>query len=409
MPDNLLFNDYEGMKHYLQSVCPGNYSRGPLSIEIRNLRASDDLFVLSKLSLCSLTHIKFVNCDFDPISQTKLFKTAGLLPNIVHWEFYNCGISKEILKIFFINKWTKEVQSLIIQPRGLGVDLFRILIKWRKLEKLRRFAFIDSKIAKEDLELFLQSQLFKSIEYLDLSHNKLYDDGLVDFLSKFSNAGVKGIYLQGTGITSKSVDLLLKNRAFSKLEVLDLSGNLSIQDSILTLALSKHINGLKEIYLRNNYIKTEVIYDLITSQNFSNVTHLDLSLNFSLKDDFSIALMDKPFVKNLQLLNLENCDLSNASLKNFSENRHLQGLRVLDISSNPNIKLSFLLDELDSIKFFQNLTVLHCGNIKELAEIPADIKEEYKVNFRPSPLVWTQYTKNDESLHLNILNQVLPI
>jgi hypothetical protein len=397
------------MKNYLLHVWPPNYSRGPLSLEIRNLGASDDLFILSKLSLCSVTHIKFVNSDFDPVSQTKLFKTAGLLPNIVHWEFYNCGITKEILKTFFINKWTQEVQSLIIQPRGLGADLFKILIKWRKLEKLKRFAFIDSKITKEDLELFSQSQLFKSIEYLDLSHNKLYDEGFSEFLGKFSNSGVKGIYLQATGITSKSVDLLLKNRAFSKLEALDLSGNLSIQDSILTLSLSKHINGLKEIYLRNNYIKTETIYDLITSQNFSNVTHLDLSLNFSLKDDFSLALLDKPFVKNLQVLNLENCDLSNTSLKNFSENRHLQGLRVLDISSNPNIKLSFLLDELDSIKFFQNLSVLHCGNIKELAEVPAEIREEYRVNLKPSSLVWTQYTKDDASLHLNILNQVLPI
>ena len=385
---------------YRQESHNVQYVKGPEIIEIRNLKDNDDLYTLSELPLSHVHTVCFRDCKFHVPSQTKVFKYGGFFKNAVNWEFFGCELTKEVLKAFFINKFTKPAASLIVEPKGKGLDLFKTLTKWRKLEQITRFAYIGSMIGKEELGEFLGSAMFNNLQYLDLSHTKLYDDGLTDFVTKFSNHRIKGIYLGSTGISAKLVTSLLSNKAFSNLEVLDVSNNFNMDPAVSLIASSKHITKLRELYLRNTYLKIDSVYDLVCSHNFGSITRLDISNNFSLKDDFSFALVDRPFIRQLEYLNLENTDISNETLKQLSDNRHLKALKVLDISNNPKVKLASAFEEIENPKFFQNLHKLHVANLGLDQAALKEVTEDMEMPVDTSPAVTRDFS--DYLEHLNL-------
>ena len=176
------------IKNYSQEAQKLQYVKGPEILEIRNLKDNDDLYTLSELPLSHVHTVCFRDCKFHVPSQTKVFKYGGFFKNVVNWEFFGCDLTKEVLKAFFINRFTKPAASLIVEPKGKGVDLFKTLTKWKKLEGITRFAYIGSMIGKEELHEFLSSAMLSHLHYLDLSHTKLYDDGLMDFVTKFSTS-----------------------------------------------------------------------------------------------------------------------------------------------------------------------------------------------------------------------------
>lgn len=79
----------------------------------------------------------------------------------------------------------------------------------------------------------------------------------------------------------------------------------------------------------------EVIELLVSSLNFSKLQHFDVSLNYGIGDMCAIAMMDKPTVRFLKVLNLEQTNMSNESVRLLSENPYLINLKTLDISQNP--------------------------------------------------------------------------
>lgn len=410
------------------------YVRGPEIVEIKNLNNNDDLYLLSELPLSHVHTISFKDCLFHQPSQTKVFKRHGFFMNVLNWEFFGCELSKDILKTFFINKMTKPVHSIIVEPKGDGLEIFRILIKWKKLQEIKRFAFISSLIGKEELEALLASEMFASLEHLDLSHTKLYDDGLTDFVTKFNNHKIKGLYLQSTGISDKLAKLVMTNKAFAHLEVLDLSNNFCMDSVVQMLAESKHMNGLQELYLRNTYLSLPPLEELLCSHNFASIRKLDLSNNFLLQDDFVLAMLFKPFVRKLEYLNLENINLTSTSIFALILNHevgHLKRLAELDISNNPGIKVGeifevaanhpqLIFDEVfkarhfsDDLKdkfeqeykvkdspFIRSLKILHCANVGLDQALKDKLEHRYRLKVDTDPIVCKDYS--DYLQHVNV-------
>ena len=373
--------------------------KGPEHIEIRNLHNNDDLYVLSEIPLSHVETIVFKDCQFHTPSHHKIFKHCGFFQNVVNWEFYDCDLTKDILKTFFINKATKQVKTLIIKPNNNGHELFSILTKWKKLEHVTSLAFIGSLIGKTELEAFSKSKMFSKLEYLDLSDTKFYDDGLMELVTNFNNNQIKGIFFKNTGITSKLALALLQNKVFSNLEVLDLSDNFNMDPAIHLIAASKHLNNLHELYFRNTYLTIPSLYELVCSHNFSTVKRLDLSNNFAIKDDLAAAMIEKPFIRSLEMLNLENCDISNETIKRLSENSYLGGLKELDISNNPRVKVATLFEELENTKFIHNLKRLCMANVGATKALQEEIKAEFKLTVETEPMVGKDYS--DYLHHVN--------
>jgi hypothetical protein len=376
--------------------------KGPEHIEIHNLTNNDDLYSLSQIPLSHVKTIVFKNCQFHAPSQFKVFKHCGFFQNVSNWEFYNCDLTKEILKTFFINKTTKPAESLVVQPKGNGLELFETLTKWKKLEQVTRFAFIGSSIGKDELEVFLKTNMFQKLEYLDISETKFYDDGLIDFVTKFNNPKLKGLFIKNCGITSKLVCTLLKNKAFSNLQILDISDNFNMDPAVHLIASSKHLNNFEELYLRNTYLTIQSLYELVCSHNFSTVKRLDVSNNFAIKDDLAAAMIEKPFIRSLEMINLENCDISNETIKRLSENTYLGNVKELDISNNPRIKVATLLEEIENTKFIHNLRRLCMANIGVTKALKDEMKAEFKLNVETEPMVSKDYS--DYLHHVNAVH-----
>jgi hypothetical protein len=419
---------YQMIAHDIQ------YVRGPEIIEIKNLKNNDDLYILSELPLAHVHTISFRDCNFHQPSQTKIFKRHGFFMNVLHWEFFGCTLSKEILKTFFINKSTRPVRSIIVEPKDNGLEIFRILIKWKKLHHIARFAFIGSAIGKEDLENLLLSPMFSHLEFLDLSHTKFYDEGLSDFVTKFNNKKIKGLYLQNTGISETLAKTIMTNKAFSNLEILDLSNNFCMNIVVQMLADSKHINKIQELYLRNTFLTMPALEDLISSHNFASMRKLDVSNNFSLKDDLALALLFKPFVRKLEHLNLENTDLSSVSICAMVLNHevgHLKNLKELDVSNNPRLNVSqifnmvsshpqLMFDEVfkarsfsEDLKekfeqeykvkespFIRSLKVLHMANVGLDQDLKEKLERKYRLKVDTDPYICKDYS--DFLQHVNI-------
>ena len=395
MDSFVMFSGHEEIVEFVSKYkreADKKYVKGPEVIEIRNLKSNDDIYLLSELPLSHVTTVCFRDCQFHAPSHHKIFKHGGFLSNVENWEFFGCNLTKDILKTFFINKHTKPVKSIVVEPLDDGVELFKTLIKWKKLMHIKRFAFIGSKIGKDNLDALLASPMFGNLEHIDLSHTKLYDEGFSDFVSRFNNHKIRGFYIQNTGISEKMVVSLLKNKAFAKLEVLDVSNNFGMNAAVREVADSKTINGLRELYLRNTYLNIESLYNLVCSSNFGSIARLDLSNNFSIKDDFAVAMIDKPFVRQLSYLNLDNCDVSNESIRHLSDNRHLKNLTELDISNNPKVNINGLLEDAENIKFFSNLKILYVANLGLDAALIRDLQDEFKVKVDTQPHVFKDYS-----------------
>lgn len=410
------------------------YVKGPEIVEIKNLKNNDDLYILSELPLSHVHTISFRDCNFHQPSQSKIFKRHGFFMNVLHWEFFGCTLSKDILKTFFINKSTRPVRSIIVEPKGDGIEIFKTLIKWKKLHQIARFAFIGSSIGKDELDSLLASPMFSHLEFLDLSHTKFYDEGLTDFITKFNNKKIKGLYLQSTGISDKLAKIIMTNKTFSNLEVLDLSNNFCMDSVVQMLAESKHMNSIKELYLRNTYLSLSPLEDFICSHNFSSLRKLDVSNNFMLKDDLALALLFKPFVRKLEHLNLENTDISSLSIFALILNHeigHLKCLKELDISNNPKLKVAqifevvnshpqLIFDEVfkvrsftDDIKekfeqefkvkespFVRSLKTIHMANVGLDVPLKEKLEKKYKIQVETDPYICKDYS--DFLQHVNI-------
>lgn len=119
--------------------------------------------------------------------------------------------------------------------------------------------------------------------------------------------------------------------------------------------------------------------ELFCSENFSNITHLDVSYNYKLGDEGVFALCDKPFTRSLTTLNLEKCNITIESLKYIAENKFMGNLVDLDISNNEKVQLQTFFYETDNIKMFSmmnRIKVIHCGLDESEVE---NLNDEFKL------------------------------
>jgi Leucine-rich repeat (LRR) protein len=116
-----------------------------------------------------------------------------------------------------------------------------------------------------------------------------------------------------------------------------LTSNHGIDKFVAKLAKSQTLNKLRKISLSNCYLDHECLAELFTSENFSNITHFDMSYNYMVKDEGVMLLADKPFCRSLTHLNMAKCNITIESLKAISDSKYLGNLVDLDISNNEKV------------------------------------------------------------------------
>lgn len=183
---------------------------------------------------------------------------------------------------------------------------------------------------------------------------------------------------------------MFDNKHFASLRDLDLSSNYEIDLFVTDLAKSQTLNKLRKLALSNCYLDPSALLEFFSSENFSNLTHLDISYNYSIKDEGIAMVADKPFCRSLTHLNVAKCSLTMESLKCIADSKYLTNLVELDLSNNPDINLQVFFEDTDNIKLFQMMNRIRCDccglNEEEVSQINDVYKLKLVKGFEPQEI-----------------------
>lgn len=264
-----------------------------------------------------------------------------------------------MLDIIFNTKHTKPAQSFAYIQEGDGNPLLAEILKNEKMQGLRSLTLNKTNLENESLEELFNSPLAQTLETLDLSHNFLIKEVVAELLTTVQIPNLTTLRLKNCYMAPESIIQISKNKTMRSVTCLDLSNNRGIDTAILEIAKSLNLKNLEELYIRNIDLTTETLFELTSSVNFSNIRKFDISFNFSLKDDLGEILLDRPFARYIEYLNLEKCDITNECVKNLSMSPYLVNLKQLDVSHNDKINLLEISEELEENKFLSNLDELY--------------------------------------------------
>ena len=313
-----------------------------------------------------LANIIIKNCDLEQLNLDKLY------PDLFELKIKNTKMSFYISNSINLN----NIESLKLENVGLIDNNFNDLFdKMRNNENIRnnlnvfsvknnKITFIDYKRGYADN--ILSTMIFKNLEILDMSFNKLYI-----FQNPMFNCleNIKFINLTDNNISfPQSLFGLIKSAKIKKCLLL-LTRNLSI---LKEQENKDYVNYLKEILPKINYPIKKIVFDnifcgqlypIIKELNFSSfkgsLEYLDLS-NSQLHDKDLISLFDTQWhFSNLKKLILVANYLTQEFIYTISSDNkyYMEKLKVLKLSEN-EIKCSDLDKFKKFLEFFKNLNIL---------------------------------------------------
>ena len=398
-PKDFCFKSYEELTKFAETHDKCKYMKGSKVLELHNFTAEDDLMIFQKLSLAHIEKIIFENCDLSNPHFTKLFKKMGMFPEVSDWTFAHCTLDKQIIDIFLKSKFTKNAEKITVEHKKDQEENLVYILSLPSIQTVTSVSLRGGKVSNPVLNALFESEILPNLVHLDLSNNFLkgriqpvVEEGEGEevpmipeielettFFKDMVTPKLRCLSLRKSHISDRMVEQICSNKSLRELKSLDLSSNFNIEKKLINIPNSKILKNLEELHLRNVELTYDTLLELISSPNFSNMKKLDVGLNYSLKDEIPVILLDEPFIRYLTHLNFEKCDLTNESLKVLSENRHLGNLEVLDISNNPNLTVKSIFDEIEDLSLFSKLKKIYCfGNGLSNEEI-AKLNKEYHI------------------------------
>ena len=333
---------------------------------IESLFASKQKENLSPKGENPLSNIIIKNCALENLSFDKIF------PDLNELKIKNSKMSFYISNNINLN----NIECLKLENVGLiDINFNDLFDKMRNNENIRnnlnvfsvknnKITFIDYKRGYADN--ILSTMIFKNLEILDMSFNKLYI-----FQNPVFNCleNIKFINLTDNNISFPQSLFGLIKSAKIKGCLLLLTRNLSI---LKEQENKDYVNYLKEILPKINYPIKKIVFDnifcgqlypIIYDLNFSSfkdcLEYLDLS-NSQLHDKDLISLFDNKWhFSNLKKLILVANYLTQEFIYTISSDNkyYMEKLKVLKLSENA-IKCSDLDKFKKFLEFFKNLNIL---------------------------------------------------
>lgn len=309
-----------------------------------------------------------------------IHRKMHLLQKVINWQFEDCLLSTSDLSQIFSARGS-------LPPRGIRIssidnlnEQIKFISESPKCDGLKILRICGGNLDEESIEALKNAPFISKLEALELSRISLLTEVIGNFFADISFPNLKSLYLRNSHLPAYVVKEITNNKSLTSLNILDLSHNHFIEKELINLRHSKIITNLTELYLRNVGLTYDTLIEIVSSPNFSNMKRFDIGLNYMLKDEITVILLDEPFIRYLTHLNLENCDLTNESLKVLSENRHLGYLKVIDVSNNPNLDIRGLFEELEDIKLFTKLENIYIRGTGTSDEDIKQLNEEFGIH-----------------------------
>ncbi len=176
----------------------------------------------------------------------------------------------------------------------------------------------------------------KQMVSLDLSTNKITDEGLINLLLELDGHALKSLNLKKNKLTDVSMSALAGYLvSHASLVNIDLSNNLLMDRGVCILGQS--LTGrarLNRVVMKDVGMSTPGARCLLSQINHSTLPS-SLDLSFNKLAGFTILNMPSRNDRGLQSLSLASCDLDDEASQSLADFLpHLQGLNHLNLSDN---------------------------------------------------------------------------
>ncbi|XP_003925005.2 leucine-rich repeat-containing protein 31 [Saimiri boliviensis] len=275
-----------------------------------------------------------------------------------------------------------ELEELNLSWNGkVGGNLPLILQKFQKGSKIQILELVDCALTSEDGAFLGQVlPMLQSLEVLDLSMNRDIGGSLNSIAQGLkSTSDLKVLKLHSCGLSQMSVKILdAAFRYLSELRKLDLSCNKDLgggfEDSLAQVVMLKNLEvlDLHQCSLTEDDVMslTQVIPLL------SNLQELDLSANKKMGSSSENLLSRLRFLPALKSLVINNCALESETFTALAEaSVHLSALEVFNLSWNKCVggNLKLLLDTLKLSTSLQVLRLSSCSLVTEDVALLASV------------------------------------
>jgi hypothetical protein len=189
--------------------------------------------------------------------------------------------------------------------------------------------------------IYLSKSLQKNrkLEQLFINSNQISNDGIMELVNTliYKNTSLKYLNLANNPLNSKDILLVCKLIKKNKVLVfLDLSENSFSSQTIGELAKSLQFNNsLKELYLENIKLNSNLLYNFVTSFQNCPLNQIHLSHNSISDNGSTLVLKMITENSNLKVLTLRNCNLSSQSIVNIAKGLQESSLEKIDLRENP--------------------------------------------------------------------------
>ena len=279
-------------------------------------------------------------------------------------ENLNEFLDQEFSSLNSVNSLLKKIEKL----KAININLNGKSINEEGLKLLTKFKFsnniVELKLSKNNLDdnslkHFSGSKLLSNLQKLDLSSNFITSIGIKYMLPLEENdefSDLNELILKSNKIDVQGIVYLSNNTYLSNLTKLDLSDN-NIDDDCLEVLKQNYANmkNLKCLNLNRNYITYVGVDYLCSSQLLPHITKLNLSSNKKIGNEGVRKLTRSLGSRNLEYLNLKNCQIDNDGVKYILKTKNFGKLKYLDLGENKlrsNIYEEFAdCDNLENLRY----------------------------------------------------------
>ena len=217
----------------------------------------------------------------------------------------------------------------------LAIDEVQIISRSDQVKTLKILDLSDNQVTDEGLKTLFESENLSGLEELHLGINYITDQGILDVAgaSALALKNLKVLVVSDNKLTDTAVSELVKSQNFNKLEHLDVGWNEIGNGTVKALGETEQMVGLKKLEMERGYIDSEGIVEFVKGRVIERLEELNLSGN-KLKDEDIKILASTPKLSSLRVLRLSQNLIGDEGASAIGESTTLTNLTHLYIGRN---------------------------------------------------------------------------
>ncbi|XP_072200431.1 leucine-rich repeat-containing protein 31 [Excalfactoria chinensis] len=301
----------------------------------------------------------------------QFMQKLGKKPNSKNLDLNNSALSAaDVAELASLLPFLPELEEISLSWNGcVGGTLRTLTAQLHHVNLLKVLRLNNCRLSAEDVTSLGEAfEMVPQLEELDLSWNSNIG-GKLSLLTKKLRKGcrIKLLKMTDCNLTAKDGESLAEMlNVLPNLEILDLSINKHVGCSMKVIAQDlKNVPGLKELNLQMCGLKQDSLQSLDSAlQHLTALRKLDISCNKEIGGGFKDATAHLASLKNLQVLDLHQCCVTEEDMAALSQVIPLlSSLQELNLSWNKNIGVSSdpLLSRLRFLPKLKSVAISNCG------------------------------------------------